>query len=243
MVDFGPGAGRDGGRIVVTGSPEQVAAHPASLTGKYLSGKVSFPQPPHREVNGKLIVIRGARHHNLKISTSAFWYVGRYHGASDRKIVIDAGYLRQGCPPTVSRAPLPGVTIPRRVGVPRPVITMDQSAIGRSPARTPRPIRTLLPHPRNLRQLHLKPGAMLQPRHTRSMFPVGIANSVEAVSLFPCISCPKCKYAPSLLGAATPAMCGVKYKDQSSRCDRPSLTTNLPGASSRSRLKVMVEVD
>jgi excinuclease ABC subunit A len=66
MVDFGPGAGKHGGKVVATGTPVEVARHPESLTGDYLAGRVSIPVPPHRRVpNGKFIMIHGARHHNL----------------------------------------------------------------------------------------------------------------------------------------------------------------------------------
>jgi excinuclease ABC subunit A len=43
VVDVGPGAGKNGGTIVVTGAPETVAACPESVTGAYLSGRLVFP--------------------------------------------------------------------------------------------------------------------------------------------------------------------------------------------------------
>jgi excinuclease ABC subunit A len=67
VVDVGPGAGRDGGRIVAEGTPEEVAGVEGSPTGAYLSGRVAPPQS--RERGGsreKALVIRGARAHNLK---------------------------------------------------------------------------------------------------------------------------------------------------------------------------------
>src|SRR5512145_1958348 len=70
VVDFGPGAGRDGGRVVAAGTPAQVAAETSSLTGQYLAGTLSLPLPPRRPANGKEIVIRGARQHNLKDITA-----------------------------------------------------------------------------------------------------------------------------------------------------------------------------
>ncbi len=66
VVEFGPGAGRHGGQIVVSGTPQQVAACPRSPTGQYLSGSVKLsPQARIHPDDGKL-VIRGAREHNLK---------------------------------------------------------------------------------------------------------------------------------------------------------------------------------
>jgi excinuclease ABC subunit A len=67
VVDLGPGAGKAGGYLVAAGSPEEIAANPASLTGKYLSGavKVGIPET-RRSANGKSIAILGAHGHNLK---------------------------------------------------------------------------------------------------------------------------------------------------------------------------------
>jgi excinuclease ABC subunit A len=48
VVDLGPGAGEDGGRVVAQGPPAEIAAHPTSLTGQYLSGRLSIPLPARR---------------------------------------------------------------------------------------------------------------------------------------------------------------------------------------------------
>jgi len=67
VIDFGPGAGKHGGQVVAIGTPAEVAEQPGSLTGDYLAGRVSIPIPPNRRVpNGKAIIIRGARQHNLQ---------------------------------------------------------------------------------------------------------------------------------------------------------------------------------
>lgn len=66
VIEFGPGAGKHGGEIVVAGPPTMVAAHPTSHTGAYLSGRedLSFRSP--RTYHQGDLVIRGAREHNLK---------------------------------------------------------------------------------------------------------------------------------------------------------------------------------
>jgi excinuclease ABC subunit A len=68
VVDVGPGAGRDGGRIVAQGTPREVARTEGSVTGAYLSGRL--PGPVSRGRGGgdgeRVLVIRGARAHNLK---------------------------------------------------------------------------------------------------------------------------------------------------------------------------------
>jgi len=67
IVDFGPGAGRDGGHVTAAGTPEEVEADPASLTGRYLSGELEIPLPPERRPTDpdRAIAIRGARQNNL----------------------------------------------------------------------------------------------------------------------------------------------------------------------------------
>ncbi|MEW6610260.1 MAG: excinuclease ABC subunit UvrA [Patescibacteria group bacterium] len=67
VIDIGPGAGAHGGCLVVQGTPAQVARHPTSLTGAYLSGKREIASPSHyRRGNGKYVVVKGARAFNLK---------------------------------------------------------------------------------------------------------------------------------------------------------------------------------
>ena len=67
VVDIGPGAGVHGGEVVVTGTAEEVAKCPNSITGQYLSGEKFIPIPKERKKgNGKFISIKGARCNNLK---------------------------------------------------------------------------------------------------------------------------------------------------------------------------------
>ncbi len=67
IVDVGPGAGVNGGRIVCAGSVDDICACPESVTGQYLSGKKKIPVPEtRREGNGKSLHIRGAKENNLK---------------------------------------------------------------------------------------------------------------------------------------------------------------------------------
>ncbi|MDJ1130965.1 excinuclease ABC subunit UvrA [Streptomyces iconiensis] len=66
VIDFGPGAGRDGGRVVAQGTPAQVAATEGSLTGDHLAGRLRMPVAPAHRGEGHALVVRGARAHNLK---------------------------------------------------------------------------------------------------------------------------------------------------------------------------------
>ncbi len=67
VIDLGPGAGEHGGRLIAEGTPQDILAHPRSLTGAYLSGRKQVPVPKtRRSGNGKHITIVGARANNLK---------------------------------------------------------------------------------------------------------------------------------------------------------------------------------
>jgi len=67
IVDLGPGAGLHGGYVVATGTPEEIAKNPKSLTGQYLAGVRRIPVPAkRREPKDRWLVVKGAREHNLK---------------------------------------------------------------------------------------------------------------------------------------------------------------------------------
>ena len=74
VVDVGPGAGIHGGHVVAQGTPAQVEANPASLTGAYLSGRQCIEVPKKRRKVGKdrLLRIKGARQNNLQNLTAEF---------------------------------------------------------------------------------------------------------------------------------------------------------------------------
>jgi excinuclease ABC subunit A len=66
VVDMGPGAGIHGGHIVAQGTPEQIEKNTKSLTGQYLSGKLTIPVPQKRRGSTKFLEIVGCRENNLK---------------------------------------------------------------------------------------------------------------------------------------------------------------------------------
>ena len=67
IVDVGPGAGVNGGRIVCAGSVDDICACPESVTGQYLSGKKKIPVPETRRAgSGRFLRIHGAKENNLK---------------------------------------------------------------------------------------------------------------------------------------------------------------------------------
>ena len=67
LIDMGPRAGVHGGTVVSQGTPAEVMADPASITGKYLSGAEGIPVPAERRKakKGHRIKVKGARHNNL----------------------------------------------------------------------------------------------------------------------------------------------------------------------------------
>jgi excinuclease ABC subunit A len=73
IVDLGPGAGKEGGKVVAAGSPQQIQANNKSLTGKYLSGKLEIATPKERRKgNGKSLTIKEAEENNLKKINATF---------------------------------------------------------------------------------------------------------------------------------------------------------------------------
>jgi excinuclease ABC subunit A len=73
VIDFGPGAGKLGGQVVASGTPEEIAAQTGSLTADYLAGRTSIPVPEQRREPGeKTLTIHGARQHNLQNITVGF---------------------------------------------------------------------------------------------------------------------------------------------------------------------------
>ncbi|WP_438025198.1 excinuclease ABC subunit UvrA [Sorangium sp. So ce233] len=66
VVDFGPGAGHLGGRVMAAGTPEEVERHPDSLTGAYLSGRARIEVPAARRAPRGWLEILGAAEHNLR---------------------------------------------------------------------------------------------------------------------------------------------------------------------------------
>lgn len=67
LLDIGPGAGVRGGKVCASGTPKEVANHPTSITGKFLSGKLKIEVPKKRRSgSGKVLKVIGARENNLK---------------------------------------------------------------------------------------------------------------------------------------------------------------------------------
>jgi excinuclease ABC subunit A len=72
VVDIGPAAGVHGGRVIAQGTPAEIMANPASITGRYLTGELEIAMPANRRPGkkGKRIKVVGARGNNLKDVTA-----------------------------------------------------------------------------------------------------------------------------------------------------------------------------
>jgi len=143
VVDLGPGAGDEGGRVVAQGTPGEIATHPDSLTGMYLSGRRSIPIPSRRRgaERGWLAVLR-AEENNLKsidvrFPLGLFTCVCGVSGSGKSTLVNETLY--KALARALYRTPIrPG----KHHGLKGAdqidkVIDIDQSPIGRTPRSNP----------------------------------------------------------------------------------------------------------
>ena len=143
VVDLGPGAGELGGEVVAEGTPAQIAAHPRSLTGAFLSGRETIPVPDGRRTgNGKAITVHGAIEHNLKDVTVAF-PLGKLTcvtgvSGSGKSTLVNEILHRALARKLHGAQDLPGAH-KKITGIDQidKVIDIDQSPIGRTPRSNP----------------------------------------------------------------------------------------------------------
>jgi excinuclease ABC subunit A len=143
LIDLGPGAARLGGEIVAQGSCKEVMANEASLTGRFLSGKESIAVPKkRRKGTGEQLVVRGARHHNLRGIDAAFPLgtlvcVTGVSGSGKSSLVIDTLYASLAR--RLNHAGLEVGEHDRIDGIEfiDKVIDIDQTPIGRTPRSNP----------------------------------------------------------------------------------------------------------
>ena len=172
VVDMGPGAGEHGGLIMSQGTPQSIQEDMASLTGKYLSGKLTIALPKKRTqpTNGRWLRIGGASGNNLKnvnlnLPVGLFVCVTGVSGSGKSTLVNDTLYHATarhlyGS----SAAPAPHQSLEGLAFFDK-VINMDQSPIGRTPRSNPAtytglftPIRELFAGVQQARERGYAPG-------------------------------------------------------------------------------------
>ena len=144
VVDMGPGAGEHGGRVIAEGRPEDIAAHPDSLTGAYLSGtrSIAVPAERRRPDADKLLRIEGASGNNLKdvtvdVPVGLFTCVTGVSGSGKSTLINDtlhalaARHLNGSSIEAAPCAAIHGLDHFDKV------INVDQSPIGRTPRSNP----------------------------------------------------------------------------------------------------------
>jgi len=143
ILDLGPGAGAHGGEVVASGTPEEVAACPESVTGRYLSGALEIAIPEKRRPgNGKKLVVKGAAEHNLQgidveFPLGRFTCVTGVSGSGKSTLIEDILYrgvaheLHMASRRPGSHDEIKGIEHIDKV------IEIDQSPIGRTPRSNP----------------------------------------------------------------------------------------------------------
>jgi excinuclease ABC subunit A len=146
ILDLGPGAGEHGGKVIASGTYEQIKHTPSSLTGRYLAHELRIQVPPNRRKPGRQrITIRGARAHNLKkidvtVPLGMLVAITGVSGSGKSTLLHDVLYqgLRtlknqsNGTP--VTSAAFDEITGDEFIDE---VVLVDQSPIGRTPRSNP----------------------------------------------------------------------------------------------------------
>ena len=143
IIDLGLGAGEHGGEIVAEGTVEDILAHPISLTGAYLSGRLRVPIPEQRRGgNGKSLTVVGARENNLKdidvkIPLGKLVCITGVSGSGKSTLMVEILYK------ALARQLHGAHTMPgdydtiEGVQLLDKIINIDQSPIGRTPRSNP----------------------------------------------------------------------------------------------------------
>ncbi|MGA8239698.1 MAG: excinuclease ABC subunit UvrA [Desulfobacterales bacterium] len=156
VVDMGPGAGINGGRLVFAGTPDRLLDEETSLTGQYLSGRRRIEVPrQRRRSNGREIVIEGASANNLKhldvsFPLGLFTCVTGVSGSGKSTLVLET--LHHLLAQRIYRARIPAGAHRAVKGLEHidKVVNIDQSPIGKTPRSNPGTYTGVFNHIRDL---------------------------------------------------------------------------------------------
>ena len=145
LMDMGPGAGELGGRLLASGTLPELMQSPASLTGKYLSGKLTIPVPARRRTPGKdWLRLTGARAHNLQsvdceIPLNVLTCITGVSGSGKSTLVHDVLYRAVAHRLGTSDIANPEHLYDTLEGTQslNGIVLVDQSPIGRTPRSNP----------------------------------------------------------------------------------------------------------
>jgi len=169
LVDIGPRAGKDGGRIIAAGSIDDITSAPESLTGKFLRGDAFIPIPPLRRTPKGMLTVKNARANNLRGIDVAF-PLGVLCGitgvsGSGKSTLVDMVLYRALAHHLHGQSPEDTYGAVVGLGQLDKVIVIDQSPIGRTPRSNPAtytgafdPIRELFSLTPEARVRGYKPG-------------------------------------------------------------------------------------
>ncbi|UCG11495.1 MAG: excinuclease ABC subunit UvrA [Deltaproteobacteria bacterium] len=156
VIDVGPGAGANGGHLVFSGQPESLLHHSDSLTGHYLSGRLSIPVPGlRRSPDRGYLTIEGAAANNLHNITASlpiglFTCVTGVSGSGKSTLVLDTLYRAAAKQLHRSREAVGTHGQIRGLEKFAKVVHIDQSAIGRTPRSNPATYTGIFTQIRNL---------------------------------------------------------------------------------------------
>ena len=221
LLDLGPGAGEFGGKLLAEGVLAEIEANPASLTGRYLSGKIAIPVPTRRRAPGReKLVLRGARANNLhgldvEIPLGMLVAVTGVSGSGKSTLVHQVLYRAVARALGQSDGSDPSGVFSSLNGVERlnDVILVDQTPIGRTPRSNPITyikgfdlVRELFAAQPEAKRLSLTPG------HFSFNVPGGRCNTCEGDGTvtvemqfladveLPCEDCNGTRYQAKILG-------------------------------------------
>jgi excinuclease ABC subunit A len=228
LLDLGPGAGEFGGKLMAEGILAEVEADPNSLTGRYLSGKISIPVPTRRRAPGReKLVLRGAHANNLhgldvEIPLGLLVAITGVSGSGKSTLVHQVLYRAVARALGQTDGADPSGVFNSLTGVERlnDVVLVDQTPIGRTPRSNPITyikgfdlVRELFASQPEAKRLSLTPG------HFSFNVPGGRCNTCEGDGTvtvemqfladveLPCEDCNGTRYQPRILE--------VKYKGKS----------------------------